>query len=208
MGPEMKFSDSNVVCPSNLNDTYTLLNTMTQGTDYNQMIGRRARIVHISLVGTWEALDILNPVTGLPTPATIPATHCRTTVVFDRQTDGLPIVYTDVFQAGVSSSPQEVNTKNRFVILYDHHTYATSANGFALGVGGANDVAFVSRVDSAFVNFQHKCSLDLVKRGVTSAVADIESGSIWVLLHSDTTISGTAISLTFRGYARVLYQDN
>jgi hypothetical protein len=199
VGPEIKFSDSVTSMPGTLNDSYTLLNTISTGTDYNQMIGRRARIVRIEVVGSWQAS--LQAVF----PNVIQPTHLRCVVVYDRQTDGLPIVYTDVFQAGISSSPQDMNTKNRFVVLYDHHSVLTGVCTLAPGGPAA---ACQTPISNAFIDFKHDCSLDLVKRGVTAAVADIESGSIWVLLHSDTTIAGVNVSPSFTGYSRVYYTDS
>jgi hypothetical protein len=199
VGPELKFSDSVTLLLGTLNDTTTLLNTIATGTDYNQMVGRRARIVKVMVEGYFSAKQ------AMLAPNVVQPCHCRLTVVYDRQTDGLPITYTDVFQSTSSSSPQDMNTRNRFVILHDHHAILSAP----IALLPAAPAASVScPVDGSRVSFKHDCALDLVKRGVTAAVADIESGSIWVLLHSDAAIAGAIQSLDFTGYSRVYYTDS
>jgi hypothetical protein len=198
VGPELKFSDSVTLLLGTLNDTTTLLNTIATGTDYNQMVGRRARITEINVDGYFSCKQ------ALLAPNVVQPCHLRLSVVYDRQTDGLPIIYTDVFQSTSSSSPQDMNTRNRFVLLYDHHAVLSSpVNLLAAAPASSSSCP----IDNSLVRFKHKCSLDLVKRGVTAAVADIESGSIWVLLHSDAAIAGAVQSVDFTGYSRVYYTD-
>jgi hypothetical protein len=199
--PELKFVDTNISTASNVNDTYYLLNPVTTGIDYNQMIGRKARVKHIDLVGSWQAFDQV--AAGAPSVNFIGPTQLRCTLVYDRQTDGLPIVYTDVFQAGIASSPQDMNTKNRFVVLYDSHSVHE-------GVSSYSPVApfgCQAEIKNSLVQFHKNTALDLVKRGVTAAIGDVESGSIWLIVHNDIVFAGTMIAPSFRGYARVLFED-
>lgn len=200
--PEMKFVDSNLSTASNVNDTYYLLNPIVTGIDYNQMIGRKCTVKRIDLIGSWQAFDQV--AAGLPAVNFIGPTQLRVSLVYDRQTDGLPIVYTDVFQAGIASSPQDMNTKNRFVVLYDSHAVHE-------GVSSYSPVApfgCQATIANSLTRFHHSCKLDLVKRGVTAAIADIESGSLWLLIHNDIIFAGNMLAPSFRGYARVLFEDS
>jgi len=200
--PEMKFVDTNMATASNVNDTYYLLNPVTTGIDYNQMIGRKCTVKRIDIIGTWMAFDQVAG--GLPSTNFVGPTQCRVSLVYDRQTDGLPIVYTDVFQAGIASSPQDMNTKNRFVVLYDSHAVHEGVSSYS----PAAPFGCQARLTNALTTFHHSCKLDLVKRGVTAAIADIESGSLWLLVHNDIIFAGNMIAPSFRGYARVLFEDS
>lgn len=167
----------------------TLINGCAQGTDFTNRIGRKYTNVTVQLEGIVQPQD-----------TTTNANKYRIMLVYDAQPNGALPAVTDVLTAATSNSFMNLNNRDRFKVLCDVNgvvgpltvdTTATQAVGYS-------DMA------QANVRVFKKVNLETICDGTGATVADIQSGSIFLL----TVGSGTAgAASNFVGACRVRFID-
>jgi len=140
--------------------TFTLLNGITQGDDYNNRDGRRTIIDSIEIEGrfAYSAASTTHPID-----------YARVIIFYDKQTNGTVPLQSDLLNTSDPDSFPSVNTQSRFDILYDR--------GFVLPY-----IPSVNESNTKFPSFKKKI---WVKRGVQYAgvgatVASISTGAIYL----------------------------
>lgn len=163
---ELKFIDTEI-SNSTITTTgsVTLLNGVSQGTDFNDRIGRK--IVLKSMI--WNAAVFSNN-TGAPNGDII-----RLLVVYDTQTNSAsaPSV-TDILAVADPTSPMNLNNRDRFHVLKDlklqsaPSTYTASA----ITAGAPQNI---------YEPCYKKLSKDVIFSGTGATVGSIQTGAIWLL---------------------------
>lgn len=166
----------------------TLMNGCSQGTDFTNRIGRKYTNVAVQLEGQIGPADNVTQLVG---------SKCRVMVVYDAQPNGALPAITDVLTAATANSFMNLNNRDRFKVLIDHN----------VTLGGVQEtatqaVAACPNVDN--VSYYKKVNLETICDGTGATVADIQSGSIFLL-----TIGSQAAGLghIFVGALRVRFID-
>lgn len=163
---------------------FTLLNGVAEGSDNTQRVGKKQmnKSIYIRM--------LLASGTGSSVPAI-----GRILIVWDKQCNGANGAISGangVLTAVGSTAPINLDESDRYLVLYDKTftiapTIAVTAN---------------YRIVKKFI----KCNLETVYNGTTAAVANINSGALFILGTGDQTLaSGNALSVTFS--SRVRYTD-
>lgn len=184
--PEVKVFDTSV--NTNLSQTggTTCLNTMVLGSDSNNRIGRKVELKHVNV-----KLEYFNAHLASVTQA--PSETFRVSLVYDRQSDGANVAYTDVYSVnGSINAPyatRNINNIDRFVVLKD----------------------WVLNLNSSLTTTQlmeHYCAVshDTRYNGTNGGTyADISTGGLWLVYASDNAVMADEGQLN--GYCRVAYAD-
>lgn len=160
--------------------TLKLLNGVAQGTTAITRLGRK--IVMKSLY--------INGVVYVA-PTSTGATPVRVLVVYDKQSNGTAPVATDVVQEDAITSPMNLGNSSRFEVICDHWIPC---------VGTAGPQAQPFRI---YKKLNHKVEFNA---GSAGTIADIQTGSVYVLVWTTNAI-GTAALLTFND-TRIRFVDN
>lgn len=182
---ELKFVDVNNDGASPAAGAVALLNGITQGTDYNQRIGRKVMIKSI-----FARFTINNAVTTAAQGDVV-----RVMIIYDSQANGVAPNITDVLQIAEFDSPMNLNNRDRFKVLHDkfHTMWACVYTTGALTTGNT-----IPKFSQKYI----KCNLEQIFGGTGNTIGSIQTGSLYFLTISQNEIG--AVSL----YSRVRYTDN
>lgn len=166
--------------------TVTLLNSIAQGTDYTQRVGRK-----VYLKSLLFQLD-LQP-TGT---ASIPiGDFIRCLVVYDCQTNAVAPAITDVLQNGAWNSPMNLSNRDRFKVLLDKRV----AMGAVMYTTGALSTGMAQ---PKVIRVYKKMNMEVIFGGTGSGVGAIQTGAIWMILTDEI---GSCVGYSL--YSRVRFQD-
>lgn len=172
---ELKFIDNSSLSSSPVPaaGVVTLINGVTQNTDYNQRIGRK-----ILLKSVLIRADIYPYNTG-----TIDATigeQVRFIVFYDCQTNGAAPAVADVLQGVGTNEALNLNNRDRFKVLFDKdvslESFKTTTGSLTTGSPKLHSLKMYKKIN-----------MDTVFGGTGATVASITSGGLFTLL-----ISGNA----------------
>jgi len=177
LAPEVKYVDSNVnATPTNVVG-FTLMNGCFQGTSDQTRIGTKIQAKGLVVTGT-----IMMPVnvTGGTTDV------IRLGVLFDKQTDGVAPVSTDVWDnalgTGFVVDHRNLDTAERYVILRDMK--------IAIGQVGPASAYF-----EMYIPFEEVTKFN---NGVSGTVSDIVTGSVYFYQVSTASVSTCAMRANLR----------
>jgi len=183
--------------PSSSSQTFTsagagnLLNGTVVGTDYYHRRGHNITITSIHLRGHIAPL------------ATNTSDRIAYAIVFDRQANGTAPVWGDVFQntdsgGSVSTTTlaqNNIQNSDRFLVLR-HETLLMPSLTVAVGV--ETNVGYHDPMQKTSIDFFKKLSLPVRYDGDTGAIADIVSGSIYLLTIGSTATAGWSLFYSSR----------
>lgn len=177
---EFKCLDTNQLLNVDSSSSTALLNGMIHGDDINNRIGREV---------TLKSLEFRY--TCYSTVGTGSDQYHRIMLVYDRQANGSPILYTDVLEGTSVNHPRKLENRRRFKILYDrtHAINSSPESG--------------SRVYRKFYrHLNHPVVFNNLNSGT---IADIQSGALYLV------VLGTNVAGNTAGYCnfcfRLRYQD-
>jgi len=185
-GPEVKFKDSNAATTLAIGAaTFTtpaaalLLNGLVPDSTATGRIGRKVNFK--SLYMRW---------TGAIAAATTLGGCIRTIVFYDKQANAAAPAVTDLLLADDFHSPNNLSNRDRFVVLVDHVSTPISAiNEFVT----CNQIYKKINLETMF------------NAGTAGTIADITSGSIYVMFAQSGNMGVAAATVTWR--ARLRYTD-
>lgn len=115
----------------------------------------------------------------------------RYMVVLDKQANGAPPAVTDILLADAMQSPMNLSNSNRFKILAEGYFTEASANGDYTSEG---------------VEVYKKLNIPVqFNNGTAGTIADIATGSVYVLFAQNGTIGTAAPTVVWR--SRIRYVD-
>lgn len=185
---ELKFVDANVDGASPAVGAVYLLNGITQGTDYNQRIGRKVQIK--SVFCRWT-------INVNPAQLALQGDVVRLMIIYDAQANGVAPAITDILQIAEFDSPMNLNNRDRFKVLHDKF-HTMWANTYAAGLGGIQTGTGCPKFSQKFI----KCNMEEIFGGTGNTIGSIQTGSIFFLTISQNEVSGVSI------YSRVRYTDS
>lgn len=171
----------------------TLLNGCTQGSDYDERVGRK--IVNRSVY-----------IRGYVTPTltanvTSPPQLCRMILFIDNQPNGAAPAVTDVLNTANSTSQLNLNNRDRFKILRDE----TFPLGFVLGNAGGDITAGDMTV--ADCNVYKKLAVETIfNAGNAGTIGDINSGAIY-MMWIGSQVAGPGNGAVATVSARIRFMD-
>lgn len=186
--PELKFLDVTTagtftVATATAN-TPVLINGCAQGTDANQHIGRQTTMK--SLYWLWE---------GFLATTTIGQTSCRLVIVYDKEAEGAaPTVaagmQTDIFNMDSIVAQNNLNNRDRFVILVDEVVECLGASGPS---------AFMRK---GYRKVQLPC---VFNAGAGATVAAINTGSVYAIVWGGFPLA--VANATYNLQTRIRFTD-
>lgn len=185
---ELKFIDANVDGASPATGAVFLMNGITQGTDYNQRIGRKVMLK--SIFCRWT-------INVVPANLTLQGDVVRLMIVYDAQANGAAPAITDILQIAEFDSPMNLNNRDRFKVLHDKF-HTMWANTFAAGAGGIINGTAIPKFSQKYI----KCNMEEIFGGTGNTIGSIQTGSLYFLTISQNEVSGVSL------YSRVRYTDN
>jgi len=184
-GPELKFVDTSQNAVGTLNSNFAapgatnLMNGLVPGTDASTRIGRKVTIKSIYVRWTFQ----------LGAGSTGGASH-RILIVYDKQANATAPGITDILTSNDFNQTNNLSNRDRFVTVADVLVDPISATGeFAR-----------SGVIYKKVNLE-----TMFNAGSAGTIADITSGSLYIVVAQSGTIATTAS--TFLARTRVRYTD-
>jgi len=166
--------------------TVTLLSGVATGTDFTNRIGRKVVFKSFLIQGLVNIQD-----------NTVAANLSRVMIVYDTQPNGALPAVTDVLLASDATAPLNLNNRDRFRVLMDKR-YVTGVTD-----NTATQAIADRTVAGPLVKYK-KINLETIFDGTTAAIADIQSGSIF-LLTIGTATAGAATIL--RATIRLRFND-
>lgn len=166
----------------------TLMNGVATGTDFTNRIGRKV---------VWKSFLIQ----GCSIPQSLTATIQnlgRAMLVYDSQPNGALPAITDVLLQATSTSPLNLNNRDRFKVLWDKRV----TNGH-LNTIPATSVGYGDENIKEMRKYR-KISCETTFDGTAATIADIQTGSIFLLTIGTADI-GTAYNL--QANVRLRFQD-
>lgn len=157
-----------------------LLNGVQQGSDATTRIGRKMIMKSLLLRWSWNL--------GATSTGGSPV---RILIVYDKQANAVAPAISDVLVADTFISQNNLNNRDRFVILCDQITEPVSANANG-SIGGS---------------VYKKINLEtMFNAGTAGTIGDITSGSVYLFVAQTANI-GTA-NASFNWRSRIRFQDN
>lgn len=157
--------------------TITLLNGVAQGLDNGQRIGRKFNVRSIL-------------VRGFASVGSTPTASCiRHMLVYDKQTNGVLPVITDILNTVSMLGCNNLDNRDRFVILADKTSYLEAA--------GRSQIP---------IKMFLKTNLEVINSGVASTIASINTGSLYLITIGQLAAGVTAPTLSV--LIRVRFQDD
>lgn len=166
--------------------TVTLLNGTATGTDFTNRIGRKVN---------WRSFLIQGLIQVSTSPAFVSLN--RIMIVYDSQPNGALPAVTDVLQQATAVSPLNLNNRDRFRVLLDKR--------FALGPYNTTVSSSVADRTCMHLNKYRKCNVDTIYDGTTAAIADIQSGSVFMLTIGTQPATSNHL---FTGTVRMRFVDS
>lgn len=163
----------------------TLLNGLVPGTGASQRIGKKAVMKTLQFRGDIGAGT--TPMGGVPFQGLV-----RLLWVYDKQSNATAPTVAQILEQATGKSFMNMDNRDRFVVLLDKQ--------YAIDQSGGNE--------SCQVKVYKKINLTTVfNAGTAGTVADITSGSIYLLAISDAPFaSDTVPAIGF--YSRIRYDDS
>jgi len=190
MSPEIKFYDVAYNQGTGTNSTL-LMFVPLEGSDFNQRVGRKVSVTSVHIKGFIAYLAAsLSGSTGLNTAGS-DCVHLA--VVYDKQTNGAAVQYTDIYTNSGANGPFEfrnVNNLDRFIVLKE----------WLLKFDTAADL---SQTFEAFIKIKHDVRFNGVNGGT---VADITTGGFfltWCTTNTTGNLPGNLLA-----ESRVAYKDD
>lgn len=186
--PEMKFTDITATSqPISNNWTIVLINGVAQGQDYNQRIGRQARM----------RSSLLNGIVYNQTSTSNPqGTGIRICLIWDYQPNsGTTPVGTDIFVSQSLIAPMNLNNRDRFKVLLDRRI---QIGAFTITTGNITAGA----PQNVFISKYRKMYMETIFSGVGATLGSIATGALYLCYIADVT---SVTSWDY--YTRVRYQD-
>lgn len=162
-----------------------LLNGVAPGTGASQRIGKK-----LVMKSLYFRAAIGSGVTG----ANVFRGHVRLLFIYDKQTNATAPTVSDILQQPFGSAAMNMDNRDRFVVISDKQ--------FAIDQAGGHQ--------SASCKFFKKLNLQTIfNAGTAGTVADISTGSVYLLLISDDTGSiGSTNQPQISYYNRIRYDDS
>jgi len=183
---ELKFVDTTIATtPFTLVGSIVLLNGVTQGTDFNQRIGRSVSMKSLLFRFTVEKA----------TGANSDGATARIILFYDAQTNGAAPAVTDVLATASHLSPMNLNNRDRFKILADSYL---ETEAFVNTAGVISAGSYCERTKTIYKKMTMECQFS----GTTNAVGSIATGGIFALFIS-SELNGTGYSV----YSRTRFTD-
>lgn len=168
--------------------TVTLLNSVGQGTDYTQRVGRK-----IYLKSMLFQLD-LQP-TGT---SSIPlGDFVRCLVVYDCQTNAVNPTVADVLANGAWNSPMNLTNRDRFKVLIDKRV-SVGAVTYTAG-----PVLTAGMVSPRTIRVYKKMNMEMIFGATGSGIGSISTGGVFLILLDE--IGGV---IGYSLYSRIRFQDS
>lgn len=158
----------------------TLLNGVTQGTSGTTRLGRRITMKSLLLNGQFNLQA-----------TTAGASPIRVLVVYDMQSNGAAPAASDVLLADTLTSPMNLSNNRRFKVLVEECSPC-------IGTAGPQSWSF-----KRWIKLNHTVEFNT---GNAGTVADIQTGSIYMLVYQDGLLITTAPAAFV--YSRVRFTDN
>lgn len=189
-GPELKNLDvddtlttgTNIAIPASVSTwvigATQLLNGMAQGTTATTRIGRKVQGTKITI--SYTATLAANSTQG---------GVLRIRVVYDKQSNGAAFAITDYLAINAFDSPNNLDNSDRFITLANHQTEPISL---------ANNFSVCGKINIPL-------SLETMYTGNGAVIANILSGSIYLIVAQDGEIATGGPSLGF--YSRYRFKD-
>lgn len=160
--------------------TPLLLNPCAQGDTSSTRSGRQLELKSLYMRYVW----------ALATTST-GGSKLRICIVYDKQANAAAPLVTDIFQTDNHISPNNLGNSQRFIMLVDELTEPVAA-GTSFSVSGV----IYRKLKNAITQFNSS---------TTGTIADINSGSLYLLASQSTNVLTTAP--TFAIYSRVRFTD-
>ena len=180
---ELKYIDNNfspviAVGSASFSLSTQLLNGCTQGSDATNRIGRKLVLKSCLVRGTFT---LASTSTG--------GSPIRLVLVYDKQANAAAPATTDVFLADNFSSQNNLNNRDRFIILSDFISDPIAASGnFSIGF-----------------KMYKKMNLEtMFNGGNAGTVADITSGALYLFMAQNGSIATAAPTLNLRTRVRFI----
>jgi len=158
---------------------------MALGTSYATRIGKRILIKSIDFRMSMRRED----------PTTTTTEYARICLVYDRQTNGVAPVWSDIFEIGagnIVTAHRNLVNSGRFYMLYDK----------AFAFGGVNSGGQYPIIETYF----KRVNMPVYYNGGTAGtVADISTGSLY-LIKIGTSIAGTD-NISQSTHSRIRFTD-
>lgn len=188
---ELKFIDTQIAAGAlAATGPPILLNGVTQGTDWNNRIGR-----------TFQMKSILFRFAIRPNPASAASNSTlgpmvRVCVVYDSQANSLLAAKSDIFQSAADyKSPLNLANRDRFRILIDK-TLTMSSYTMTAGSLTAGDPR------GSYMDVFRKVNLEVVNSGTSNVIGSIQTGALLLC-----TITETNDYVQAEAYVRVRFSD-
>lgn len=187
--PELKTIDSGNTTYAALDSSTgnsTLLNGVTNNTDYNARIGRVITMKSILLRFQWYPLTTQSDSNG---------DVLRALIVIDLQANGVAPAITDILDTASYLAPNNLANRNRFVTLYDK---MFNMSAWTMSAGALVNGGVLPRAQKIY----KKINQDTIFNATGATVGSIQSGSLYFFVIPAT--NGTT-GLVFN--ARVRFID-
>lgn len=187
--PEIKFIDGTINMNPDQNGEVTLLNGTIPGTGVSNRVGQKIEITSIE----YDFGCAITATSLASSPSVVGTDFMRVAIVYDKQSNGAALAYTDVYENITSVvSPfthRNINNLDRFDVLAVDDIRFDTANNL-----------------SVRLHRYIKCNLDVrYNTGTAGTIADIVSGSLYVVA-ADQYTSGAGVSNVL-GRVRVRFYD-
>ena len=183
LGGELKYIDTNantaLTFASSAFSTGVLLNGVAQGSDATARIGRKMVMKSLLLRWTW---NLASTSTG--------GSPVRVMVVYDKQANATAPAITDVLVVDSFIGQNNLNNRDRFVVLCDYLSEPIGSNGDT-SVGG--------------VIYKRLNLETMFNSGSAGTIGDITSGSVYLFVAQTGGIG--VVNPTFNWRARVRFTD-
>jgi len=181
---EFKSVDAGATVDVDTTGTLTLLNGIARGDEINERNGREVTMRSIEFHG-----DIY------PTVTTGTACQGRVLIVYDRQANAAALTVAQVLNAVSTTAPRNLENRRRFKILMDRRLTLPNSSAAAAGSEEHKQINYYRRL-------RHPITFN---NGDAGTIADITTGSLYVITVGSNVKGVTGANLTFS--SRVRYQD-
>jgi len=165
----------------NTGATCTLINGVARGDEISERIGRKT---------TMKSIQIrIKATSGTATEA------CRFLVVYDKQANAAALTAATVLNAATVEDMKNLENRSRFWILHDEQ-FVMGASGGTTGIPTMRELSWYRKVKLPVI----------YNSGDAGTVADITTGSLYVITIGSEAPGATASSAVMR--SRVRYADN
>lgn len=179
------------VDPTNFTVTSTassaLLNGTAIGTDFTDRIGRKIIMKSLYIRFFLQPQDSVTQ-----------DNQTRILIVYDRQSNGAAPIITDVLKSSSPMAQVNLNNRDRFQILWDKCWFMGASNNTATQAVSPSPNGFCGK---KFKRLNH----EVLYGGTTSAIASIQTGSIYIFALSDRAATDGAL---FSYSTRIRFADS